>query len=433
MYSSGRRSQDWFPFADYSDSSLLGESVASSTTKRLYVNVIARLDCSFVRVIRRFCCQSQWHCPSQRQIYKCVWLTIFSLSKTSQYLLNHYPKQFYYFNSPKFEFENLLPTALPSAEVMAQKPTKTDLFSLPVELLTHTLSYLPVSEIQSARLICHRWKGVIDNPSNASLIYKLIVPPQVEHAYNAVINYPTPLTFLGALHEFLAYRGLQSEFDGRCGDSTNFAAQWMVVREGLTEHPTGRPGIGLSRTQFLHQTQLRVLADALVDLTIVTHNLHPCKPARPGYFRNYWERLFVDDLFWHGSAALGWTRQDAEDTYKSVLAGVLLQNVSIREYKDSDQRLDETVRGLVTPLNTTRLGYGGSNSAQVEQCRALCSAERLRSVLGVPLPLLPLGDLFAYRVTGGKAGKILEAAVRGEGGPLQRKHKLLVLEALRLD
>lgn len=70
-------------------------------------------------------------------------------------------------------------TAILSSQADAKAADKDKLSSLPVELKTQILSYLPVGTMENCRHLSRHFKEIIEEPKNGTALYQLTI----DHSY----------------------------------------------------------------------------------------------------------------------------------------------------------------------------------------------------------------------------------------------------------
>ncbi|KAK5738935.1 hypothetical protein LTR17_005661 [Elasticomyces elasticus] len=307
-----------------------------------------------------------------------------------------------------------------SARGFEEARPKDLLSSLPPELLTMTLAYLPVKEIVRAKWLSHHFNDCIAAPESDVMLYKKKSKDIIDSIRSVALplllsDEAEPVDFLSSLIVFLSHRGIHAKAIPRTRDILTFCRRWQTVHEPALAQPANTTEESMLALMTRRQ-QLLALSEFVDD--VVDYNVHCHAQRAVKQIYKYVDNDTVvpkDDLKGHvaGLMALVLQHMTAEKlaTYLPAEMDVLHVYTMISYWGlgrafsivDDDWELGEDLPAW--PLTRIKLRYHEGDDEWLEysedrilRLKGICTISRLRAMLGWQLPHLPSTHDFAYCV-----------------------------------
>ncbi|KAK5681918.1 hypothetical protein LTS10_006452 [Elasticomyces elasticus] len=328
------------------------------------------------------------------------------------------------------------------------------LSSLPPELLTMTLAYLPVKEIVRAKWLSHHFNDCIAAPESDVMLYKKKSEDIIDSIRSVALplllsDKAEPADFLSSLIVSLGHRGIHAKVIPRTRDILTFCRRWQTVHEPALAQPANATEESMLAL-ITRRQQLLALSEFADDA--VDYDVHCHAPRAVKQIYKYYENDSVvpkDDLKGHVAGLMALVLQhmtaeklatylpeqmDVLDVYTMISYRGLGRGFTI---VDHDWELGEDLPAW--PLTRIKPRYHEGDDEWLEysedrilRLKGICTISRLRATLGWQLPHLPSTHDFAYCVRSEQAYLAVKyhCASWDKDAKLSWKTKATILEHL---
>ncbi|KAK5731375.1 hypothetical protein LTR15_001315 [Elasticomyces elasticus] len=340
-------------------------------------------------------------------------------------------------------------------EEAAEEARPKDLLSsLPLELLTMTLAYLPVKEIVRAKWLSHHFNDWIAAPGSEVMLYKKKSEDIIDSIRSLALplllsDEAEPADFLSSLIVFLGHRRIHAKVIPRTRDILTFCRRWQTVHEPVLAQPANTTQDSMLAL-ITRRQQLLALSEFADD--VVDYNVHCHAQRAVKLVYKYVDNDTVvpkDDLKGHvaGLMALVLQHTTAEKLATNLPEQMdvlhLYTMISCRslggafDIVDHDWELGEDLPAW--PLTRIKPRYHEGDDEWLEysndrilRLKGICTVSRLRAMLGRQLPKLPSTHDFAYCVRSEQAYLAVKyhCASWNKDAKLSWKTKATILEHL---